>query len=82
MDELKPCPFCGSDDVKQYMDTSIHCRQCGAEGGYSWNYRPIEDKLNARIKELEAELKAEKDRFKYRPSLTPLSDPLNNITLS
>ncbi len=62
MSELKPCPFCGRSDVIFNQDTDIvHCRWCG--GVYdslflcdaSWNTRPIEDALNARIAELEAE---------------------------
>ena len=59
-EELKPCPFCGRSDVIFNQDTDIvHCRWCG--GVYdslflcdaSWNTRPIEDALNARIAELE-----------------------------
>ena len=65
--ELKPCCWCG--EVVSYVyhgsgDHSIECKNCGLD--YSvcyrglgkevkkqWNTRPEEDKLNARIKELE-----------------------------
>jgi IS5 family transposase len=57
-DELKPCPFCGSSDVKEYTDKSIHCRQCGAESGVDWNTRPLEDSLRAQLAEKDAELDA------------------------
>ena len=61
MEELKPCPFCGSDDVVvEETDTSgyVRCRGCGAEGGlrYShdeaaaaWNSRADAKKLVARL---------------------------------
>ena len=43
-DELKPCPFCGSDDVYRIIGSEVmHCRHCGASGpwkiGYVWNSR-------------------------------------------
>lgn len=56
IDELKPCPFCASTDVKEYMDKSIHCRQCGAESGVDWNTRPLEDAKDAEIARLTAEI--------------------------
>lgn len=34
--KLKPCPFCGSDDVvldETYTSGYVRCRVCGAEGG-------------------------------------------------
>ena len=49
--KLKPCPFCGSNDVTvndAYMHSYARCRVCGAEGGLrdshdeaaaSWNRR-------------------------------------------
>lgn len=36
MEELKPCPFCGSNDVTMYEvypSSYARCRVCGAEGG-------------------------------------------------
>lgn len=48
---LKPCPFCGSHDVKSGGDDKVvgsWCQNCGAQGpnGYQveldWNNRPIE----------------------------------------
>jgi DNA-directed RNA polymerase subunit RPC12/RpoP len=93
MDELRPCPFCEIGVFEYDNDTGFNdesyyeyyeCNNCGARVSTKElaSARPIEDKLRARIKELEDELKEEKDRFKYRPSLTPLSDPLDKITLS
>ena len=62
MSELKPCPFCGKKPNPNWTDESyIECtnRKCSVYGyGMStgdWNTRPIEDALNARIAELEAE---------------------------
>lgn len=64
---LKPCPFCGQDvhpdyDFPQYV---IHQTN---KNGFShsrlfmnrndWNIRPIEDRLKARIAELEAQVKS------------------------
>jgi len=29
--KLKPCPFCGSDDLDVHLrDEGVHCRGCGA----------------------------------------------------
>ena len=56
MDELRYCPFCNNIP----MTTSNHtilCQTCNREFlPEMWNARPIEDKLNARIKELENKL--------------------------
>lgn len=68
-DELKPCPFCGSDDIDvtyTYVDggldyyaecTDCYCRGAweptGAKARAAWNSRPIEDALQARIDALE-----------------------------
>jgi len=67
MSDLKPCPFCGSTNL-HHTETSIFnavwCRDCGAmvdmDDGDAiklWNTRPIEDALQARIAELEAQLR-------------------------
>ena len=61
MSELKPCPFCGKQPVAQCSSAICINDDCelsdywrGLEDD-SWNTRPIEDALNARIAELEAE---------------------------
>lgn len=69
-DELKPCPFCGGNDVI-FMPSLIypgrraaHCRRCRVTGPLTeyeeaaddWNTRPAEDTLRERIVELEAEV--------------------------
>ena len=65
-DKLKPCPFCGSSNTTldyyeiscpQEIGTLVFCSDCGS---YStsvdrWNTRPIENALEARVAELEAE---------------------------
>ena len=61
--ELKLCPFCGSSNTTldyyeiscpQELGTIVICKDCGASSTrWSWNTRPIEDALNARIAELE-----------------------------
>jgi tRNA(Arg) A34 adenosine deaminase TadA len=75
-EELKPCPFCRAKAVVwRYGDalTIASCTDCGASGdtfrtivepAERWNTRPIEEALQARIAELEAQvrqLKADKD---------------------
>ena len=69
MSELKPCPFCGSkaELITQHrlLAYFVECanEQCSGsvqgdtedEVVSAWNARPIEDALNARIAELEAE---------------------------
>ena len=66
MSEIKPCPFCGSSNTTldyyeiscpQELGTIVVCNDCGASAKsiVDWNTRPIEDALNARIAELEAE---------------------------
>ena len=64
MSELKPCPFCGSEDVVRLSHNDRadieRCRNCNLSiivplGITMWNTRPIEDALNNRIAELEAE---------------------------
>ena len=69
-EELRPCLFCGEDDdiTANLRDGwfYVSCNKCGAlthmfyrrksEAIKAWNTRPIEDALNARIAELEAEI--------------------------
>lgn len=67
--ELKPCPFCGEtrltiEDNQKVRDVHVLCKDCGAKTSFDgirydvagrWNGRPIEDVLQKRIEELEAE---------------------------
>ena len=64
MSEMKPCPFCGSENTVRlpYNDHADieRCKNCNltiiVPFGYTmWNTRPIEDALHSRIAELEAE---------------------------
>lgn len=59
--ELKPCPFCGSNDVKSGGDDKVigsWCQTCGSQGpdGYQssaeWNHRPTEQALVEALREL------------------------------
>ena len=59
-EELRPCPFCGGRHIETAENLDlVYCFDCGAKMrtdlGGGWNTRPIEDALNARIAELEAE---------------------------
>jgi hypothetical protein len=66
MTELKRCPFCAGEfeyenDTgwnDEYFIEWYECRDCGTKVRTEElvNTRPIEDELNARIKELEASL--------------------------
>jgi len=67
MMDAKPCPFCEIGTFEYDNDTGLNdecyyeyweCNNCGArvETEELANSRPIEDKLNARIKELELQL--------------------------
>ena len=58
-DELKPCPFCGREqhlcpEEIPYTEQLHECGSCNVIS-YDWNTRPIEDALQTRIAELEAE---------------------------
>jgi ribosomal protein L37AE/L43A len=55
MSELKRCPFCGSNSVMNSVAGDISCKDCGVNSHFDWNYRPIEDELNAKIVQLTAE---------------------------
>ncbi len=70
-EELKPCPFCGREDlVKLHMEGTvlhpaykINCEFCGASTSYTdkdcsldWNKRPIEDALRQENERLNKEL--------------------------
>lgn len=61
MSELKPCPFCGVNKWQYHAHFSgasvFQCEKCGTiVDECVLNTRPIEDALQARIAELEAEL--------------------------
>jgi len=69
MSELKPCPFCGEmPKVNTWTMHGITESRCFCDNEKcpvylsktiaidDWNTRPIEDALNARIAELEAEI--------------------------
>jgi len=63
--EIKPCPYCGSTDIKLHDEIThaVWCQECFSEvesidiesAIKLWNTRPIEDALQARIAELEAQ---------------------------
>ena len=59
MNTLKPCPFCGGTKICTEKSINLnYCDNCSAESNIEhWNTRPIEDALNARIAELEADNK-------------------------
>lgn len=69
-EELKPCPFCGSEAEfnSDEFGECVCCKSCGAtlhNGVYGeegrklasadWNARPIENELNEKIEKLEKE---------------------------
>ena len=56
-ERLKPCPFCGGAKICTEKSINLnYCDNCSAESNVErWNARPIEDALNKRIAELEAE---------------------------
>ena len=58
MSEIKPCPFCGGTKICTEKGINLnYCDNCSAESNVEhWNTRPIEDALNKRIAELEAEI--------------------------
>ena len=57
-EELRPCPFCGGTNICTEKGINLnYCDSCSAEANIEhWNTRPIEDALNKRIAELEAEI--------------------------
>lgn len=49
--KLKPCPFCGSDDVvldETYTSGYVRCRVCGAEGGLRYSHDEAAAAWNSR----------------------------------
>ena len=58
MSELKPCPFCGSEQPQDSKDDgnvpyefgmSRSCNSCSAAVNLGWNTRPIEDALRVQL---------------------------------
>jgi len=63
-EELRPCPFCGSTNIRKNFGIfpELFCGECEAtiyaydnyeDLDKSWNTRPLEDALQKRIAELE-----------------------------
>ena len=68
IEELKPCPFCGSRAelyVFRQSEHTVRCRSCYADCGAwqdhyravaVWNHRPAEDRLKAEVERLKSGL--------------------------
>jgi len=78
MGELKPCPFCGGSEIVVCgVFNVMYCNGCGAETDMGdWNTRPLEDALNKRI----AELEAESERFTVHSDIERQDDKSPNDT--
>ena len=53
MTELKPCPFCGSDDCQMLPfgdQVYVHCNDCGGESGFDLTAEKAAEKWNRRTK--------------------------------
>lgn len=53
MEELKPCPFCGSSSVTMYElhpSSYARCRACGAEGSLCYSPDEAAAAWNRRVK--------------------------------
>jgi len=66
-EKLKPCPFCGNKNIRKNFGIfpELFCSECEAtiyaydeheDLAKSWNTRPLEDALQARIAELQDEI--------------------------
>lgn len=57
---IKPCPFCGKNPTIGSCNNKqwVYCpnKECSQELILLWNHRPIEEKLQARIDELEKKI--------------------------
>ena len=74
-EELRPCPFCGGEAELCYSEHLTFCRKCNVmQETELWNTRPIEDELQKRIAELEAE------RDQAKAAITRLRDYLYDYT--
>ena len=89
MSGMKPCPFCGKEDLYFEQDeegeTNIVCDWCEyktrifqtiGDAARWWNTRPIEDDLRKRI----AELEAESERFTVHSDIEWQDDKSPNDT--
>jgi Lar family restriction alleviation protein len=70
-EELRECPFCGSEDIEIYHnsfsdDWAVECRECGGERNRLWdeasavelwNTRPAEDSLREETERLKDRVK-------------------------
>jgi hypothetical protein len=73
-DELRSCPFCGSTSLPHIYKVRnlgydhpgfVKCSNCvDGVSAATWNTRPIEDVLRAKIAELEAEVAKLKKNLK------------------
>ena len=65
-EELKPCPFCGSDEIETFYNRSVvdhyTCQYCGASAK-NWNSRHESDELPEWVRKA-IETKIEKGREK------------------
>lgn len=67
--KLKPCPFCGSEDVYLRVEGVVICNDCDARGSDStnffdpvcpmdlWNKRPGDDRMNILVNAMQKEIK-------------------------
>jgi Lar family restriction alleviation protein len=89
MSGMKPCPFCGKEDlyfeVDEEGETNIVCDWCEyktrifqtiGDAARWWNTRPIEDALRKRI----AELETESERFTVHSDIERQDDKSPNDT--
>lgn len=91
MSELKPCPYCKGKATIDLDDSWVFCEDCGfgieiVEPSFPtietliehWNTRPIEDTLNAQIKEqgelIEKLAGAINKTFNFSVNLKPASE--------
>ena len=63
-DELKPCPFCGGENLtvrKELLGRDVgfvKCRGCLCQGSYAaWNTRTLKATSDARVTELEWQIR-------------------------
>ena len=63
MEELKPCPFCGCDQIQdreregEYLGFNKYCRNCLAEGPHAMTYEEAACKWNEREHQYEKKKK-------------------------
>ena len=82
-EELKPCPFCGCDDLDatKHRLSLITCQNCGTEAlEKRWNTRPIEDALRQEITDLRHRLEVmTKERERWRSNSGHLRTQLERL---